>query len=114
MEEHINLMIELRVQLLAIGKNLDEDIYIALILNSLPESYNNLISGLESRPETNITLSKAKLIDEYRRRGNIPKSHETVLKTQNSGSGKANKMTIECHFCKKKGHMKKQCYKYKA
>lgn len=57
MEKHINLMIELRVQLMAIGKNLDEDVFIALILNSLPESYNSLISSLESWKH-NAKLSK--------------------------------------------------------
>lgn len=107
-EEHINLMIELRVQLMAIGKNLDEDAFIAL--NSLPESYNSLISGLESRPKTDITLSlvKGKLIKEYQTRENIPELRETALKTQDDGGREANKITIKCYFCKKKGHMKKE------
>lgn len=52
MEEHINLMIDLRVQLMDIGKTLYEDVFMALILNSLPESYNSLVNGLKSRPKT--------------------------------------------------------------
>lgn len=41
-----------------------------MILSSLPESYNGLITALGSRPEVGLKLEffKGKLIDEWRRR----------------------------------------------
>ncbi|KAK2577939.1 hypothetical protein KPH14_011325, partial [Odynerus spinipes] len=117
-EEHLNLMAEIEAQLSAIGQGIQEDLFIALILSSLPESYNSLISGLESRPEKDLTLSlvKNKLLDDYRRRTKNVETCEKVLKTHNGGDAEKSSQVyiLECYFCKKKGHVKKHCYRYKA
>lgn len=92
-----------------------------MILGSLPDSYNSLMNALESKPEEDLTLSlvKRELIDEYRRRiSNSVRANEIqdkVLKTRDSGKyTKSRKDLAECFFCKRKGHIKKDCRKYKA
>lgn len=73
MESHLNAMLNLVDQLAAIGEALIYKIIIAFILCSLPESYNTLITALETRSEDELTLElvKGKLLDKDRRRKNI-------------------------------------------
>jgi len=91
MEEHIINMSIIKDKLEAIGENIKEELFIAMILGSLPDSYNSLINALESRPEEDLTLSlvKGKLIDEYRRRisnfGEMNEIQDKVLKMRDSG-----------------------------
>lgn len=115
------IMSILKDKLEAIGEDIKEELFIAMLLGSLPDSYNSLINALESRPEKDLTISlvKGKLIDEYRRRmSNSAVTNETqdkALKTRERGQHtKSRQDAVECFFCKKKGHMKKECRKYKA
>ncbi|KMQ89570.1 retrovirus-related gag-pol polyprotein [Lasius niger] len=96
-------------------QQLSENWRVAIILSSLPKSYDTLVTALEVRAENDLTLSlvQSKLIGEYSRRKEADmmdeddnKSGATVLKTID---GKAT-----CFFCQKAGHFKKNCIKYKA
>lgn len=60
MEEHIINMSIVKDKLEAIGENIKEELFIAMILGSLPDSYNSLMNALESRPEEDLTLSLVK------------------------------------------------------
>lgn len=115
MEKHINSMIEELDKLAAIGKTLDDDIFISAIFNSLPPSYSILITTMESHPEDlTVSFVKGKLLEEYRKR--------KLKDSENSSSENALKVTFKndskskssCFFCKKFGHMKKNCRSYKA
>ena len=66
MEEHIVEFLSLKNQLAFIGKKFDDDDLAAMLLSSLPDSYNTLLTTLENRPEKEITLDfvKGKLIKE--------------------------------------------------
>lgn len=83
-----------------------------MILSSLPRSYDGLVTALEARSEADLTifLIKSKLIDEYNRRKEINSSSNSgncsILKTTES--------KLFCFFCKKNGHVKKNCRKYKS
>jgi len=118
MEEHIIDMSIIKDKLEAIGEEIKEELFITMLLGSLPESYNSLINALESRPETDLTISlvRGKLIDEYHRKTSnsaaTNKIQDKVLKTWDSGKyTKSGQNFVEC---KKKGHIKKDCRKYKA
>lgn len=119
-EEHIINMSILKDKLEAIGENIKEELFIAMLLGCLPDSYNSLINSLESRPEKDLTINlvKGKLIDEYQRTSNFAVTSETqdkALKTREKGQHTKSKQdAVECFFCKKRGHMKKECRKYKA
>lgn len=77
-EEHISYMQEMIDKLAALGEKLKDEMVVAILLCSLPESYNNLITALESRSEDELTTAfvKGKLIDEYLRRKNTNKKSE--------------------------------------
>ncbi|KAK2579077.1 hypothetical protein KPH14_010926 [Odynerus spinipes] len=120
MEEHINCMQVMVDKLTALGETLNEKMFIAMLLCSLPDSYNTLITALESRSEEDLTLSmiKGKLIDEYNRRKNassyLEGSNDRVLKSQAVIKDFNKEQTnLNCYFCKKAGHLKRDCRRYK-
>lgn len=107
-ESHLNEMANLFQKLNDFGDNLTESWTVAIVLSSLPPSYDTLITALEARPEGDLTMSyiQTKLISEYtRRKGDSPESNsDSILKTQQK---------LRCFFCKKDNHIKKDCMKYK-
>lgn len=106
MEEHLNAILELADKLTALGETIVDTLLIAIILGSLPESYSTLVTVLESRAEDTLTLAlvKGKLTDEYkcRRTARI----EDAMKA-------ADKSGRTCYFCRKQGHYKRDCAKFK-
>lgn len=115
-EKHVTEMLDLVNKLAGLGENLKDNLIAAMLLSSLPDSYGALITGLESRSEEDLTLDlvKSKVIDEYKRRksnGAISmENNETAMKSQPKvGKSKA---STTCFFCKKAGHIKKDCTKY--
>lgn len=56
MEDHLNVMMDVVDQLEALGEKLKDGLIVALLLCSLPDSYDNLITALESRADADITL----------------------------------------------------------
>src|SRR6218665_2873843 len=116
MENHLAEMQNLIDQLASLGEPLAEHLSVALFLSSLPDSYGTLITALETRPEEdlNTELVKGKLLEEFKRRSN-------VFPMQNKLESKVLKMTktevklkppLNCFFCKKPNHVKKECRKY--
>lgn len=121
MESHVNAMLNVNDQLAALGEVLKEKMVIALLLCSLPESYNTLITALETRSEDELTIElvKGKLLDENRRnmKDNMDERSDKALKVQSKKSAKIipqkkNVKDITCFFCSKSGHLKKDCRSY--
>lgn len=116
MENHLNCMQEMTDKLEALGEKLQDHMFVAMLLCSLPESHNGLIIALESRSENELTtvFVKGKLMDEYFRRRNNQQqdTEDKALKIQKTPASKEQN-NLSCFFCKKTGHMKKDCSKYK-
>lgn len=70
MSKHLTVMTSLVHKLLGMGEKLAEYWIVAIMLSSLPASYDPLITTLEGRPENELKLDyvKGKLLDEWRRR----------------------------------------------
>ncbi|KAK2578197.1 hypothetical protein KPH14_011654 [Odynerus spinipes] len=118
MEAHVATMQELVDKLTALGEEIKDPFFVAMLLSSLPDSYGTMITALESRPEEELTLSfvKGKLIDEYKRRKGVPEIEDSTSalrvsqkKTVSTDKGRGR----SCYFCHRQGHSKADCYKYK-
>ncbi|GJQ75223.1 hypothetical protein Trydic_g9823 [Trypoxylus dichotomus] len=111
-EHHITELTNLFQKLTDLGeKQLSESWSVVMVLSGLPRSYDTLVTVLETRPETNFTLSlvQSKLVGEYQRckeaNCSAPNSNEALLKVRDK--------KLTCFLCKKTNHLKKDCRKYK-
>ena len=135
MESHINSLIMLGEQLKAAGEKLNDSDIVATLLSSLPSTYDPLITALEARDEADLTLEfvKGRLLHEERRKGKEEESYENAMYSKGrkwpskpspgpSGYKGPNKghegprrfsKSIECFYCRQKGHIKRDCRKLK-
>lgn len=111
MRQHIDEMFELFDRLTELDAGLDDTVAVGMLLASLSEEYDGLVTAMEAWEETRITLVnvKAKLMDEWLKR------------TENGGHGSARYTniptwkrkqeapTFTCFECGKPGHMKRDC-----
>lgn len=121
METHIATFSENIERLTALGLDLPDELKAALLLGSLPESFDILVTALESRPDSDITFQfvKSKLLDEYKKRRGTQamrdsSNGETAMKSVHHKNQSSDKTKLSCFFCKKTGHLKKDCYSYKS
>lgn len=90
----------------------------AILLGSLPESYETFVTALESRSENELSTQfvKSKLIDEHKRRKGAKEVKENFTEAAMKAAYKDHDRAQprgNCFFCKKSGHFKSECAKYK-
>lgn len=115
MADHISEMKILFEKLEAIGETFSERWVVAMLLSSLPSSFDTLVTALEARKleELTVNVVENSLLEEYQRQAKdaIP---NTVLKTSKIFQNKQDdNIGKRCHYCKLKGHLKKNCWKLK-
>lgn len=115
MEAHVTKLAELfeKLNTLQPDKILDDQWLVAILFSSLPEEYETLVTALEARPEQDLTLDmvKGKLIDEWQKkkqRNGDEDDPESVLYADSKAE------RDRCFFCKKLGHQKASCEKFRA
>ncbi|KRZ50637.1 Retrovirus-related Pol polyprotein from transposon TNT 1-94 [Trichinella nativa] len=129
MQSHINGILEIVTQLRDLGKNVEDEDLVAIMLCSLPDSYSALVTALEGRDEADLTVEyvSGKLFDEYQRRTEScldQSSNEVALNTAASNARsqfraskailtKSDNESRRCYYCGKKGHIKANCCKLK-
>lgn len=118
LESHLFEVEELFERLHNAGQDLENSLKIAMILRSLPDSYSGLVTALESRPDADLTLQlvKSKLLDEYERRKDRSGGSSSETKAMKTGVRSSATAVSEktCFFCKKKGHLRRNCRLFQA
>jgi hypothetical protein len=126
MLSHFATLRTMREDLAAMGQPLNEDDFYAIILGSLPTSYDPYISAVNA---TSSVLGKTvsaddlmlTLTEEYERRTLRNKtgkkddnaafySNDSGKESKGGSSSSSKKRNIECHNCHKKGHYKSECW----
>jgi hypothetical protein len=114
---HFDTIANLREQLAAMGKSIPDDEYASILLGSLPTAYDATTSAMSTTASlTNTNLTPDTVIrlitDEFDRRalktGKSKDSQDEAL-TADAGRKKSKK-DIECFNCKKRGHMRSDCW----
>jgi hypothetical protein len=108
---HINMVKALADQLHSIEVKIEnEDVYIVLLM-SLPPSFDNLVTSLESMSTKDVDLQfiVARLLHEVSKR---KESEHTENATLFNKTHKANEKL--CFYCKKPGHFVRNCLKKKS
>lgn len=116
MSEHLHEIGGLIDELEDAGETLTNHLTVALILSSLPESYDTIITALENTKEADFSVEyvKGKLIDEWKRkcedRGG---SSDQALRTfhGNVDFNKRNLWKVRCYGCNQEGHLIRDCPK---
>ena len=112
----------------------DDELQALLLLSSLPESWETLVVTVSnSAPDGVVTVSQvtSSMLNEETRRKSSGSSHFEALVMENRGRGRSKsraphnrdksrgrsrsilKKDVECYYCHKKGHMKRECKKLK-
>ncbi|KAJ8528688.1 hypothetical protein ON010_g14640 [Phytophthora cinnamomi] len=115
--EHINKIKTLTEQLDAVGAPVSEDDLVITLLASLSESYQFLITVLESRADSlTWELVTARLLNEDLKRkeqggGVEGTAHDQAFMTSGNGKSKGRQAqkTSACHYCGEQGHWIAQC-----
>ena len=110
MHQHLALMDELFNRVHTTGLDLQEVVRVAILLASLPKSYDGLVTALEARNEKDLRIDmvKSKLEDEFMKRNedNMNCVHEDKLLKVKHG--------LRCFRCNKPGHFRKSCPELKS
>jgi len=121
MQSHINVLCDLAEQMAAIGAEIKDDELAITLLCSLPERFNSLVTSLESRPADEITFDfvSARLLSEFSRQEESrtvrleveeARALHTRQDSQNAQVGVVDKSRYMCTHCKRKGHLKVDCW----
>eukprot|EP00795_Rhopilema_esculentum_P004463 gene4463-20707_t len=127
MIDHINYIKTLAEHLEAVDDEIAEKDLVIILISSLPEEYNYLITALETIAEEKLSWNyvRDRLIHEYDKmqggsEGTVstPKAEacQDALFTKKLTEYKKinNCKKFQCHYCKKPGHFARDCFKKKA
>ena len=109
MTTHIMDLKRKQEELLLMGSKIPDDVFAMILLTSLPERWDNFTSGYLGSQGNTTTINMSNLIgvlfdeEHCRKEHGVPSSSEMALQARG-------KETHECHNCKKKGHLAKDCW----
>ena len=125
MIDHVNKLKTIAEHLEALDDIVAEKDLVMILISSLPDEYNNLITTLETLKEEKLTWDyvRDRVISEYDRKngekkGKKEKEVQNALlvsgRNQNkkfykNGNGNQSTTRFKCHHCQEKGHFIKDC-----
>ena len=111
-ESHIRTLTDVRDELASYGKIVEESEFAACIITSLPDSWDNWISGIEISKITDSSDIIARIIQQEQRLKAKPNSDETALAAypkRESRSRSNNDATKNCYHCGRPNHFSNEC-----
>jgi hypothetical protein len=116
MRSHLNSLTETRDELLGMGISVDD--FASIIINSMPESYHNLVSAISGASRTaGGEIDSDNLIvllteeDDYRKSEQKSKKSKGDNQALNVNKGKGpRKSDAKCDNCGRKGHTAPNCF----
>ena len=113
MTNHVSEIKTISEHLEAIGDPIVEHNLVVILISSLPEEFNYLITALETIAESTLTWDYVceRLIREANKLQNLNWNEMNDALFTNNWTERWNK--IKCDYCKKKGHIAWDCYKKK-
>lgn len=125
LQTHLDKILDLFQKIDMMGEKISDTMRIGIILSSLSQSWNNLVTTLSAghtgRGDLKLKTVLLSLQDEeIRRKMNPNQSDEKVLKISSNKFNNSekpqeySKKKIFCHFCKNSNHIMKDCRKLKA
>jgi transposase InsO family protein len=118
--DHINKVKALADQLTCLEVPLRDEDVVMTLLDSLPPSYEYLITALETRPINELTMDfvTARLMHEMSKRKEKEKEPQgddsAMFSRQGKGANQViRKDTKTCYYCGKQGHIARFCFKAK-
>ena len=112
---HFEELADLREQLAGIGRKVDDEDYTDTLLASLPASYDGACTAISASAKLGSTkltsdILQQLILDEYERR-NVSSNGQKKDEAFNATEAKRRKKRdIECFNCKKRGHIKAECW----
>jgi transposase InsO family protein len=117
-QEHIKEITELFEGLAVIGDAVSEEDRVVYLLASLPESYNMLVTALEASSDTvpKMATVTERLLHEERKMNEKATGDDDkkALAAKHSYKRGNPRRQVICHYCKKSGHIKRECRKLAA
>ena len=123
MVTHINYVKTLSEHLESVDDPIAEKDLVIILISSLPDEYNYLITALETIAEEKLTWNyvRDRLIHEFDKIQNgkgerdNPATQEALISSRGTELKKTHDLKkIKCHYCKRKGHFARDCFKRKA
>lgn len=107
MEDHLMKLMHYYDELCEMAHVVDDEQFVSIIMTSVGDDYDNIITALDCRNTDELILDfvKCKLLDEYERK----------TKNMNQEKAVAHQVFSKayfCDFCETKGHVKKSCSKF--
>jgi len=120
LEQQLDDMCDKVDRLRDLGHDLKDSLIATVMIISLPESYSSLQRCLHMQDEktltTNFVIQQILTEEKFRLNAALLGHHHKGKKhtqVQNDSDTKRKK-NLTCHYCKKKGHIKSECRKFKT
>ena len=113
--DHINKIKALADQLACLEVPMRDEDVVMTLLDSLPPSYEYLITALETLPMKDLTMEyvTSRLMHEVSKRKEKEPQGDDAALVSNQGKGGKSGNAKTCYYCGKPGHIARYCYKAK-
>src|SRR4030095_5163768 len=117
MEQHLQKLQRLKRRVEEHGETISDTIFNGILLNSITDTYNVVVSILESQDKLTPTVIVNRLLEEYRKGGMAEKTKMALLTKQKDKAEKGGKFKDKagskgkrCDTCGKTSHDKASCW----